>query len=158
MLWRGLSFGLVLQSHGGMSNAALTRPQQFWQTHAKPDIRKFRRDTGDQRKAKNAALSAFHMHDYVWETYHRSDPGKVFDETSKGNFAKYLIDHECADFALIRDLANAHKHMKLNQNPTRIMASAQAMFSEIPGSSFLPFSWGPVIRLSGPRGFSAPPF
>ena len=102
-----------------MSNAALTRPQEFWQIHALPNIRDFRNDPADQRKAMNAALSAFHMCDYVWKTYHISDPAKVFQQTaSTYDFALYLIGHECSDFTLIRDLANAHKHMKLNQNPT----------------------------------------
>ena len=120
-----------------MSKAALTRPQQFWQTHAVPNVREFRKDVGDQRKAMNAALSAFHMHDYVWKTYHDSAPAKVFHQTARPyDFALHLIRKECSDFNLIRDLANAHKHMKLKQNPTRIIGSAQAMFSE-PGGSWI---------------------
>ena len=130
-----------------MSNAALTRPQQFWQTHAKPNIGEFRRNTADQRKAMNAALSAFHMHDYVWETYHESAPAKIFQQTARPyDFALYLIENECREFNLIRDLANAHKHMKLKRNPTRIIASAQAMFSERPGSSFFS-SWFPTTEI-----------
>ncbi len=76
----------------------------------------------------NAALSVFHMLDYVWVSYgpnaNHPDPGKVFNQQSKSALAQYLVDNECTDFALIQDAANAHKHMKITQQPTRVITSA----------------------------------
>ncbi len=126
-----------------MSKAALTRPQKFWETHAVPNVKKFRRDTADQCKAMNAALSAYHMHDYVWESYRTSAPAKVFEQAEQYKFRQYLIAHECPDFELIQDLATAHKHMKFRSKSRRIIASAQSMFLGSRGSdlwSALP-SW-----------------
>ena len=84
-----------------------------------------------KRKAMNAATSALHMLDYVWESYgaggDNPEPRKVFSQPTKSKLAQYLIDNECADFALIQDVANAHKHMKLKWDPptrSKVLTSA----------------------------------
>ena len=64
----------------------------------------------------NAAVAAFHMADYVWTTYGASGLAKVLNQTSKGGFYRELVKI-CPDFALIQDVANAHKHMKLTHVP-----------------------------------------
>jgi hypothetical protein len=38
-----------------------------------------------------------------------------------------LAKQECADFALVRDVAEAHKHVELNRKPRRLTASDQVM-------------------------------
>jgi hypothetical protein len=63
------------------------------------------------------------MLDYVWESYGSAadnpEPRRVFNRPYKSRLAQYLIDYECADFALVEDVANAQKHMKLRRDPPR---------------------------------------
>lgn len=108
---------------------ALTRPRQFWKEYVLPNYREFLRAPTSKRKAMNAAVSAVHMADYVWKTYHATDPVKVFGKRKISEFRTQL-DGECADFRLFTDVANAHKHMVLTMHPPRrewVVTSAGAV-------------------------------
>ena len=78
----------------------------------------------------NAALSAFHMADWVWTTYHKDDPQKVADTQSPSDYSRYLADNGCPDFLVVKDVAEAHKHLKLDRgNPDdRVVTSAGATY------------------------------
>ena len=103
-----------------------TQPQEFWRDHVEPNCRDYAATPESIRLAMNAAVSLFHMADWVWKTYHKTDPGKVANTNSAPAYCDHLQDVECDDFELIRDVANAHKHLKLNAPDKRTLASAGA--------------------------------
>jgi len=75
----------------------------------------------------NAALSAFHMADWVWTTYHEDDPQKVADTARPLAYSLYLADNGYPDFRVIKDIAEAHKHLKLTvRTDDRVVLSAGA--------------------------------
>ena len=114
----------------------MSTPRHFWVTHAYPDYQDYMADQGDERKAMHSALSAFHMADYVWTYHHPRSPGKVFDTKNAGDYGGHLATHCCSDFALLRDIAEAHKHMKLtrpNTPPRRVTSSTSVRIENIPG-------------------------
>ena len=76
----------------------------------------------------NAALSAFHMADWVWTTYHDMDPQKVAGKRRKLAYYSHLANNSCPDFLALKDIAEAHKHLELD-HPTpypRTVTSAGA--------------------------------
>ncbi len=68
----------------------------------------------------------------VWQYWHEQDDlSKVYGTTGEGAYRIELAARECADFALVRDVAEAYKHGKLGRPGRRItrydQTSARAM-------------------------------
>ena len=123
-------------------------PDDFWRTHVLPDYDDYMRDQGNERKAMHAAVSAFHMADHVWAYYHTNDPKKVFSMKSAREYCQYLATHCCPDFALIRDVAEAHKHMELDRPqspPRRVTSSSNSHAEYIPGDPIGSFVVGSSV-------------
>ncbi len=108
-----------------MATTKVTRPQEFWRDHVMPNYDEYRRHPNSIRHAMNAALSAFHMADWVWTTYHEDDPQKVADTARPLAYSLYLADNGYPDFRVIKDIAEAHKHLKLTvRTDDRVVLSA----------------------------------
>ena len=74
----------------------------------------------------NAALSAFHMADWVWYTYHDTDPQKVAGMRSKLAYFSQLANMGCPDFLVLKDIAEAHKHLVLDHPTPYVRAVTSA--------------------------------
>ncbi len=98
------------------------RAREFFQTHVFPSIQEWRSNRTDIRLAMNAAVVLNQMADHFWHEYQKKDPIKVFNKTSVSAFRKELTQQTNA-FALVRDVAEAHKHVKLHR-PDRYLTSA----------------------------------
>ncbi len=92
----------------------------FWSGMVEPDYRDCLNDPADLRAAFHAAISLFHMHDWVWET-DQSTVRANFNFTESGltnvpkkstDFANAL-ERQYPDFGLVRGIANAAKHLEL---------------------------------------------
>lgn len=101
-----------------MTKSKLTRPQEFWRDHVLPNFKEYQVHSNSIRHAMNAALSAFHMADWVWTTYHDADPQKVADTQNVADYYRHLANNGCPDFLVLKDIAEAHKHLELDR-PTR---------------------------------------
>jgi hypothetical protein len=111
-----------------MTNTKLTRPQEFWRDHVLPNCKEYRKHPDSIRHAMNAALSAFHMADWVWTTYHDTDPQKVAGKLCTLDYSLHLANNGFPDFLVLKDIAEAHKHLELDR-PTpydRAVTSAGA--------------------------------
>jgi hypothetical protein len=71
----------------------------------------------------NAAVSLNQMADHFWHEYQGST--KVSGTTSPSRFREQLAASHPA-FALIRDVADAHKHYKLDRPSRRLTDASQA--------------------------------
>jgi hypothetical protein len=77
------------------------------------------------------------MADYVWTSYHQDAPSKVFRAETTRKYCEHLTEH-CSDFALLRDVAEAHKHMRLDRPASparRIRSSSSSRTENIPGDA-----------------------
>ncbi len=95
-----------------------SRALNFWNTHALPNYFEHCKYRADIRLAMNAALSAFHMADYVFAEYRISDPSKLSGYINKSDYRTKVLCAACSEFELLQDVANAHKHLWLGPNPT----------------------------------------
>ena len=103
-----------------------TRPQEFWRDHVVPNYDEYRKHPKSIRHAMNAALSAFHMGDWVWNTYHDTDPQKVADMRSKLAYYSQLANMGCPDFLVLKDIAEAHKYLELDRPTPYVRAVTSA--------------------------------
>jgi hypothetical protein len=82
-----------------------------------PDYQECLSNPADLRAAFHAAISLFHMHDWVWHT-HEPDVRSVFSIRKTGTkwpetlFADAL-EKQYPDFGRVRGIANAAKHLEL---------------------------------------------
>ncbi len=112
-----------------MTTTKPTRPQEFWRDHVLPNYKEYQVHSNSIRHAMNAAQSAFHMADWVWTTYHDAKPQKGADTQNVADYYRHLANNGCPNFLVLKDIAEAHKHLKLDR-PTsyvRAVTSAGAM-------------------------------
>jgi hypothetical protein len=69
-----------------------------------------------------AAVALNQMADHFWHGFAPVAPSKVFGKTDVKSFRAELASRN-ANFGLVRDVAEAHKHVKLDR-PTRAVTSA----------------------------------
>ena len=106
--------------------ASITTAREFWEQVAQPDYRDFIIDTTDLRKSTHAALSLYHLHEWVfWRLQPTDQQGNTFP--SEKEFARHLSQNECSDFALIADVANAQKHFALTRGNPQISTATQVV-------------------------------
>ena len=127
-----------------MTATKLTPPQEFWRDHVLPNCEEYRKHPNSMRHAMNAALSAFHMADWVWTTYHEADPQKVAGAQHTLDYCRHLANTGYPDFLVLKDIAEAHKHLELDRPTPYVRAVTSA------GDTGLG-SFGAVTRL-GPFG------
>ena len=95
-----------------------SRSRCFWLRHALPNYNEYRGRRTDIRLAMNAALSAFHMADWLVTEYRFSDPSKLRGHTDLGEYRRNVLCVEFPDFKLLEGVADAHKHLWLGRNLT----------------------------------------
>ena len=102
------------------------RAQEFFDTHVTPAVNDWRDSPNDIRKAMHAAVELNQMADYFWHEFSSSDPSRVTGSTSAGEFRKEL-GHRVPDFAVLRDVAEAHKHMKISRAGRYVTSAGQTV-------------------------------
>jgi hypothetical protein len=97
----------------------------YWAGVVEPDYQDCRNNPADLRIAFHAALSLFHMHDWIWKTHEAAvrasftftdKNGTVVKVHDKGSFANAL-EQQCGDFGRVRGIANAAKHFDVEVRP-----------------------------------------
>lgn len=93
----------------------------FWVGMVEPDYQEHINDPSDRRAALHAAISLFHMSDWVFHTHDakvcaaftfRDKLGQTQPVTCPENFANALEEIE-DDFARLRGICHAGKHLQL---------------------------------------------
>ena len=74
-------------------------------------------------KAMLVATNLSHLADYYWKCY-SNDGGKVFGKASLKTFREHL-ETTVPDYALLRDICDAHKHLRLDRSFKRISKADQ---------------------------------
>jgi hypothetical protein len=150
-------------------------PADFWFGMVEPDFADCEANKADLRAAFHAAISLYHMHDWVWKA--RADEVKLLFTYSSGDrkmravhgarsFANAL-EQQYPDFGRIRSIANAAKHLELTEiRPVENAAShASNTAVQVPGAGLggygigagygtpgLSYAGLPRVMLAGPNG------
>jgi len=142
----------------------------FWSEMVEPDYNEYLQAPADLRRAWHAAISLFHMSDWVFETHKNQVQSSFTFQDGRGNvspastsetFANAL-EQQCPDFGRIRGIANAAKHFKLRpsgirpvQNAPRNAANTFVQVLGFLGQFFLdqsPIGGSVEVMLAGPNG------
>lgn len=114
-----------------------TEAHIFFRDHVIPSIQDWQSDETAIHKAMLVATNLSHMADYFWKCY-ENDASKVFGKTSLKDFRDQL-EITTPDYALIRDVCDAHKHLELNRATKRITKADQ---TEVGKMGWGEMKWG----------------
>ena len=127
----------------------------FWVGMVEPDYKESQNNPGDLRAALHAAISLFHMSDWVFEEHKSSICCMFTFNDKKGSkqavndsktFANALEQLE-PDFALIRGIANAAKHLALRDIRPHLDAPSHSA-----NTASQSLGWGEGAYGVGPNG------
>ena len=120
----------------------------FFDRHVKPNYDDWLASPADERLAKNAVADANNMAARAYHYWRDREPDHVYRTANEGRYRDELATRECPDFALVRDVADAHKHFHLDRPKRRITRSDQT------GSGAIGWGEGPYgegIHGGGPQ-------
>lgn len=100
-----------------------TAAQDFFDTHLAPNHATWLASPLDLRLAMNAILSLYHMADHFWHSFSQSDPNRIF-QTPNSSLFRTEMAKRYNHFAILRDIAEAHKHMRLDR-PTKTLTESK---------------------------------
>jgi hypothetical protein len=99
------------------------QPEVFFRDYVRRAYAEWLANPLDEYLAKIAVQHANIMAERVWHHFMAEHPDRLLGAAGKGQVGKYrdlLAIHECADFALIRDVAEGFKHVELNRLNARV--------------------------------------
>lgn len=124
-------------------NCSRTRAHEFFDTHVKPTYEEWIKDPTSIRLAMNVAVALNQTTDHLWHAYAKVDPSRVFCTTNSAAFREELT-RRYAHFAIIRDVAEAHKHVRLDRRSRILTRAEQTAVGRT--------DWGEAGFGSGPYG------
>ena len=75
--------------------------------------------------AKIAASQADVMAERVWNAYEKVDRNKVGNAQNVRAYRQFLVANECADFQLVWDVHDGHKHVDLSRPDRQVTSASQ---------------------------------
>lgn len=101
----------------------MTKAHDFFANDTEPAVAAWLANEQDLRLAKVAAVSLNHMVDHYFHSCAAGDP-KLFGASTVGALRTELRNREPA-FALINDVADAHKHVTLGRRNRQVTSTDQ---------------------------------
>jgi len=102
---------------------------EFFERFVQQAYEEFLREPTSPLRVKTAVHQANVMAERVWTLYAGQDPAKVGNAASAGDYRRHLVANECADFQLVWDVDDGHKHIVLNRAGRRVSGAAQTGIS-----------------------------
>jgi hypothetical protein len=93
-------------------------PEEFLDSFVLGNLEDFRESPDCIRRGFNAAVAASHMADHYFEYHKKNDPARVSRFKKKENYLDHVSKQTNGDFADIRGVANAYKHLYTFSNVT----------------------------------------
>jgi len=100
-------------------------PRKFFEGHVLRNYHEWLASPLDERLAKNAVADANNMAARVFHYWRGRDLSKIHGATNEGEYRNELVARECHDFGLVRDVADAHKHVELDRPNRRVTRASQ---------------------------------
>lgn len=95
--------------------SATNDAKNFFDKHVTPSLNDWKKSPTDERLAMNLASNLNNLIDYYWPSASANDPSKVFHKKTLKDFRAELAKTD-VNIGLIRDVADAHKHLKLDRS------------------------------------------
>jgi hypothetical protein len=124
------------------------RAHDFFDTHVVPAVEEWEKSPTDIRFAMSAAVALNQMADHYWHGFSPTDPTRVFGVANVKSFRAELAKRN-DQWSLVRDVAEAHKHVKLSRPVRAVTSAGQALVAPtgfgVGGFGTGPFGGAPSV-------------
>jgi hypothetical protein len=103
----------------------MPNPRNFFETIVMPSYREWCSDPLIEWKAKAAACNADTMAERVFTYWYPLDRTQIAGAATASRYRDHLSQSICADFGLVRDVHDGHKHAVLSRANRQITTSDQ---------------------------------
>lgn len=98
--------------------------KEFFEKHVIPSFSDWKASPSNERLAMNLANNLSNLIEYYWHSVSAKDPSKVFFKKDHKSFRTELTNRNL-NIGLIRDVADAHKHLKLARVDRKLTGASQ---------------------------------
>ncbi len=102
------------------------RAHEHFDTYVLPAVNEWLSNPTDIRLAMNAAVALNQMADHFWYGFASSDVARVFNTANVKTFRNELAKRN-SEWSLVRDVAEAHKHVKLDRSSRHLTSAGQTV-------------------------------
>ena len=120
-------------------------PRDFFENFVKPAHRQWKVGPPEEWKSKQAISELNNMAARMFYFWNTKDPAKIYSATTEGNYRELLACRECPDFALVRDVADNHKHVEIGRPSRRVTRSDQTRRVTVQGGTLGSFVLGSSV-------------
>lgn len=100
-------------------------PSEFFHQNIVPCRDEWRKRPLEHWIAMSAVQNVNILAEHYWRHWRTVDPRRVADAASAGAFRTHLAQYECLEFQIVRDVADAHKHVTIDRRPRGVTMSMQ---------------------------------
>ena len=104
----------------------IAEPKEFLSDFVRRAYDEYRDAPLDAFRVKTAIHQMNVMAERVWKALYESLPESVGNAKSAGEYRRYLAQRECADFQLVWDVDDAHKHVRLGRPSAAVSSASQS--------------------------------
>jgi hypothetical protein len=126
-----LVLDLILSAGGNVSapmqsiSAKMTTPRDFFEKILKPSYEAWVSDPLTEWKEKAAVSNADTMAERVFRYWKSRNASQIAGATDPSKYRTHLRENVCADFGLVWDIHDGHKHMVLSRANRQVTTSDQ---------------------------------
>lgn len=102
-----------------------TTPRDFFKNMVRPAYTEWLADPLAEWKAKAAVSNADTLAERLFHYWHPLDPAQIGGAASASQYRTYLRTKVCADFGLVQDIHDGHKHFVLDRRNREVTKSSQ---------------------------------
>jgi hypothetical protein len=106
-------------------------PRAFFETIVRPSYEEWLSDALMEWKAKAAVSNADIMAERIFAYWDKNDQNHVGNAKSVRQYRTYLRDKICADFGLVWDVHDGHRHVSLDRPDRQVTSATQTGVSQI---------------------------
>ncbi len=133
-----------------------TPPRDFFEQYVRPAYTAWTADPQTAWKAKATASGLHDMAEHVFHYWKNRDSSIIYSVSDVNKYRHRLVARKCGNYALVWDVAEGQKHVKLKRPSKKVTRFSQTK-RETPGGFFPPSYfpptywgrgyWGPKPRL-----------
>jgi hypothetical protein len=122
----------------------MSTPSQYFEDFVLPNIEAWEKAPLCEWKAQNAINELNNMAERYWHYWKDLDRSKIYETKTVGRFRQHLC-HRSPWFKLLLDIAEAHKHVRLDRKPRIVTNSSQTGLGHTGGAlAGLGLASGPI--------------
>ncbi len=101
-------------------------PKEFFERFVRTTYKEYLGDSLNEVRVKTVVHQMNVLAERIFVSLNASDPGKINNTQSARAYRRYLVEQGCADFQIVWDMDDGHKHVVLERSGRQVSSAAQS--------------------------------